>query len=592
MRRTWALVAGVLAVAAVVAPAVRAEGPQAPAWEPRAATYGITVDRNVAIEMSDGVVLDADVYFPANPDGSKATGPFPVALVQTPYNKSVQNPADEYLVSRGYVDVVVDIRGTGGSEGVFDQTFSTRSQLDGKELVEWAASQPWSTGRVGLHGESYYAINQLLTAAQQPKGLAAIFPVVPTGDNYRTNFPGGYLTSLFVVSLLDAAYGSTPPGYLGDDPLRALRTLGSRPASVLLQAENSAGLLAGDARSYDGPGYAAISPLAMLDRIQVPTFVVGGWYDALSQRDGPLLFQGLRARNVPVKLLMGPWYHTTPGEGLPADGIPSLDALRLRWFDRWVAGRADPGMDTFGPVVYHREGEGRYHVAPHWPVPGVRWQRAHLGAGGTLGPAPGSGDPDLLPWQPASGPCSRSTYVGTFGLAPSTPCETDDSLNDRTGLVYELPVEEDLTLAGPVSARLFVSTTTTDAFVTLHLSDVDPVTGVATELTGGWDSLAFRALDEERSAKVGDDYVIPYHPYTEASVQPAEAGKVYEWWVEIRPLAARIPAGHRLRLSVQTSDTVRFLPTAPRLQGAVGSVVKLHHDAEHPSAVVLPVAPN
>ena len=141
-----------------------------------------------------------------------------------------------------------------------------------------------------------------------------------------------------------------------------------------------------------------------------------------------------------------------------------------------------------------------------------------------------------------------------------------------------------------MSAHLYVASSRSDAFVTLHLEDVDPKTATASELTSGWDSLVFRALDPSRSTVVGDDVVVPFHPYTKESVEQLQAGRVYDWWVEIRPLAATIPAGHVLRLSLQTSDTVRFLPTTPRLAAAVGSVLSVYHDTAHPSAIVLPSA--
>jgi predicted acyl esterase len=177
--------------------------------------------------------------------------------------------------------------------------------------------------------------------------------------------------------------------------------------------------------------------------------------------------------------------------------------------------------------------------------------------------------------------------VGTFGLAPSTPCETDNAANDTTGLAYDLPVKRGLDLTGPMSARLHVSTTGSDAFVTLHLEDVAP-DGTASEITGGWDTLSLRALDMRRSTRVGRD-IIPFHPYTQDSVQQIESGRVYEWWVEIRASAARLEPGHRLRLSVQPSDAVRFLPTAPKTAAMAGSALTLHHDRQYPSYVVLPV---
>lgn len=599
MRRRLVVLAAAVALGALAAPLVHAGPAGVPddGWRARPATFGVHVQEDVRIAMSDGTLLAADIHRPAKADGSPAPGRFPTLLVQTPYNKNVQDPANPYLVQRGYVDVVVDIRGTGGSEGAFDASFSAASQRDSYELVQWAARQPWSSGDVGTHGSSYFGINQLLTAAQRPPALRAIFPVVPTGDNYRSNFPGGYLTSLFPFAVQNAANGLIPPGYTGDDPLGAARSMGGKAGGVVIQAGNVAGLLAGDDKTFDGPQYRSNSALWLLDRITVPTFLAGGWYDALSQRDVPMLFTELQKRRVPVKMLMGDWYHTNPGEGLPAGGLRTLDELQLRWFDRWVRGDADPGLAELGPVVYKRVGDGTWHTAPTWPVPGLAHRNAYLGGSsapgttGTLaGVPPATSEPDVLPWHPGSGPCTRSTYVGTFGLAPSTPCETDDRANDLTGLTYELEVgDAPLDLVGPMSAQLFVSTNRPDTFVTVRLEHVDPATGAADEITAGWDSLTLRALDRSRSTRVGRNYVIPFHPYTKESVLEVEPDTVYSWWIEIRPAAVRIPAGHRLRLSIQASDTVRFLPTGRRVAAAAGGVLRVHHDARYPSSVVLPV---
>lgn len=562
-------------------------GDQANTWKPRPATYGVVVTKDVPIEVSDGTVLSANIFRPARPDGTAAPGRFPTLLVQTPYNKDSQDPHSDYLVQRGYVDVVVDVRGAGSSGGTFD-SWGSRQQLDSKELVAWSAAQPWSTGSVGLHGESWYAINQLLTAAQQPPALKAIFPVVPTGDNYRSVLPGGYLTSLFVFDLLDPAEASVPPGYTASDPVRAIETLGTRPASINNANTYNVTTMLGGSGAYDGPYYRQTSPLWLIDRIKTPTFLVGGWYDALSQRDAPLLFHELQKRNVPVKLLMGPWYHTTSGEGLPADGVPIVDEQRLRWFDHYVRGTEDQALSSLPPVTYQRVGDGHFHTAPTWPVPGVRYERLSLSGSGALTRGKGTGAADIMPWQPLSGACTRSTYIGTFGLAPSTPCETDDSLNDRTGLTYDLPVTRTMDLTGPMSAHLYVSTTSTDAFVTLHVEDVDPATGHADELTSGWDTLSFRKLDPRRTTRLGTAGLMPFHPYTKSSVESITSGKVYDWWIEIRPVAARIKAGHVLRLSLQPADAIRFLPTAPALGKSAGSVLSIYHDAEHPSSLVIP----
>ncbi len=110
-------------------------------------------------------------------------------VVQTPYNKDgavsiALGGAFEYLVRRGYVLVTVDVRGTGASEGQWDSS-GEDEQRDGYEVVEWAAAQPWSAGRVGLLRPSYMGLNQLLTAARRPPHREAIFPIAPMADGYR-----------------------------------------------------------------------------------------------------------------------------------------------------------------------------------------------------------------------------------------------------------------------------------------------------------------------------------------------------------------------------------------------------------------------
>jgi uncharacterized protein len=156
------VIRGARRAAACAALALLAAAAPAQAWAPRPATYGVVKQTNVPVTMSDGVRLYADVVRPALKDGSPAPGRFPVVLTQTPYNKSAPqlNFENDYLVERGYVQVIVDVRGTGSSEGMWD-SFGKREQRDGYELVQWVHSRarPWSDGRVALYGTSYGAIN-------------------------------------------------------------------------------------------------------------------------------------------------------------------------------------------------------------------------------------------------------------------------------------------------------------------------------------------------------------------------------------------------------------------------------------------------
>ena len=144
-------------------------------WKPEPATYGIGQRTDVPVKASDGTVLSVNVYYPTNTSGKQAAGKFPVLLTQTPYGKGTlgslpgtagsQTGANDYLVQRGYIDVVADVRGTGSSEGTFG-FFDPAQTADGVTLVNWAARLPGSDGKVGLYGASYLGINQLLTVGR------------------------------------------------------------------------------------------------------------------------------------------------------------------------------------------------------------------------------------------------------------------------------------------------------------------------------------------------------------------------------------------------------------------------------------------
>ena len=572
------------------------------AWAARPATYGIVIDKDVRVVMADGVRLDVDIRRPAGQDGSAAKGKFPVIVTQTPYNKNSPqlNFASDYLVQRGYVQVISDVRGTGSSEGAWD-SFGPLEQADGKTLVEWAGAQPWSNGSIGLAGASYGAINQLLTAAQQPKGLKAIFPIVPSADTYRDIVgSGGQVNASFIPLWLGLVTGtsSLPPTYIASDPVGAALSVASHLSNVTgFQGRTVSQSLEGGTTAFDGPFYATRSTINKISRIKVPAFVVGGWFD-LFQRGEPMIYQALRKQGNPTRLIMGPWTHLqgSQGAGLPADGVPSLDELRLRWFDHYVRGIKDPGLDHDVPqVTYFDNALGHYKTATSWPPAGTTYTTLNLsgvstlgGASGTLGTAPGKGS-DMFPYLPVTGVCTRSTEQWTAGAFMGTPCDSDNSGNDRFGLSYDLPVTKPLKLTGSFAARLFVSTTGKDGQITARVEDVD-ATGKANQLTAGWQVLSLRALDSAKSEKSGGLITRPWHPYTKDSVQTVTPGRVMEVWVEIFGSATTIAPGHHLRLSIQAADTPHLAAPVPQLVNTSGSMLTIVHDAAHPSQLVIPVA--
>ena len=217
----------ILCVAAVAAAAVPAMAAADGPWHAEAARYGVSKPVEHMVTMSDGVKLAADVYRPTLPSGAPAPGHFPVILSQTPYGKRSSVTTQSmgqgmggdgfypYLVERGYIDVVADVRGTGSSEGDFS-LFGPRERQDGVELARWAAALPGSTGRVGLAGSSYVGLNQIFTAALggPHSPVKAIIPSTVGSNLYRDLAFGGGISNLEFATVwegLRASMVGSPP---------------------------------------------------------------------------------------------------------------------------------------------------------------------------------------------------------------------------------------------------------------------------------------------------------------------------------------------------------------------------------------------
>lgn len=464
-------------------------------------------------------------------------------------------------------------------------------------MVEWAAAQPWSDGSVGMWGASYMAISQLFTAAQQPPHLKAIFPILPMGDSYRDMvFPGGQDNTGFIPFWLVLVSGSAlvPPDYALDgtpaDLARALGELGQHALDLPgYDANNELQALAGDT-SYDGPYWKTTSPLEVVDNIRVPTFVVGGEHD-IFQRGEPLIYERLK-QHVTTRLLIGPWTHQdgSAGAGLPAGGVPSLDSIALRWFDHYLKGMSTD-IGSIPEVTQYVLGTGQWETRTDWPDPSLTPSRLYLGAGNTLGSAPPPPSaPDTFLQNPVSGVCTQSTSQWSAGILAPVPCTTDNRLDEATsGVSYTTaPLTHALQFDGPLFADVWVSTTASDAVVTVRVTDVAP-DGTSTELTDGWLAASFRAVDASRSRYVDGQLMQPWHPFTRDSVLSVPAGQAVELPIEIFPTDAVIPAGHSLRLYVGPNDFPHAVPPVSQLAGELGVVVQVLHDPQYQSYLELPV---
>ncbi|MFL6023080.1 MAG: CocE/NonD family hydrolase [Marmoricola sp.] len=580
------------------------------AWAPRAAQYANTVTlSDLPIPMDDGVVLRGDLILPADANGKAIDKKFPVIATITAYNKGVQQYAGglaggdpKFLVERGYAQLTVDARGTGTSAGQWC-TFCAREDKDFSEVMQWAHEQSWSNGLTAMDGPSYMGIAQIFAAAGHPDGLKAIFPQVPGADVYRDVVASGGQLDVGFMPLwlgLVTVTGLIPPMSPPSDP-SPLMTLADHLASagtftvpLVLKA------FAGQEPAYDGPFYTQRSPINVVSKVNVPTFFVSGEYD-LFQRGTPLLFENLQKRGVPTKMIIGPWNHlqASGGGDVGKAGLGTLDELKLRWFDHYVKGLADPGLDAdVPPITYYEQGTGAWKSAGSWMgdrhagVYKLSGTSQTAGADGTLttGTAT-SGSSSVYP-IPVSGLCTRSTDQWTAGvmseLKLDNPCNTNNAWNDKTGVVFSTaPVTKAVTLQGPINARLYVSSTSGDGMLSVAIEDEAP-DGTVSRLTGGWQVISHRALNTAKSRYLDGQLIQPYHPFTKAAQAKLPAGAIAPVDVEVFPTGAKILPGHRLRIAVQAFDIPHLAPIFPDLLSTL-TVINIVNSAHYPSRIVLPL---
>jgi len=517
----------------------------------------MVIDWDVPITMDDGVVLRADVFRPDEPA--------PVILTYGPYAKGLafqDGYADQWRmmvaahpdvargssnkfanwevvdpekwVPDGYACVRVDSRGAGRSPGFLDP-FSPRETRDLYECVEWAGTQPWSTGKVGINGISYYAMNAWHVAGLQPPHLAAICVWEGAADFYREGTHHGGILCTFMRNWYDKQVIVVQHG-VGDRGARSVVT-GETVAGPETLTE--AGLAAARAdfgaqvsgRPLDGEFYAERS--ARWENITVPLLTAANWGGQGLHTRGN--FEGFTRAASPRKWLevhgLEHWTHFYTDYG---------QDLQKRFFACFLHGDESAWRDQPPVQLQVRALDGFIPRSEReWPLARTRWTRLYLW------PVKN----ELGPVQPG-GESSIEYRAGGEGVTFTAP-----------------PLETGTEITGPLSARLFVSSTAADAdmFCVLRVlapdgSDVtfpgaiDPHTPIAQ----GWLRVSHRKLDPELSTEYR-----PYHTHDE--IQALVPGEVYQADVEIWPTSLIIPAGYRIALTVRGRDWEVRRPGAPRL---------------------------
>ena len=557
--------------------------------------YEVTVQRNVAAKMRDGATLRADIYRP------KAEGKFPVLLVRTPYDKTGTINFGLRAAARGYVVIAQDVRGRFTSEGEW-YPFKNES-LDGYDTVEWAATLPYSNGKVGMFGGSYVGATQYLAAISKPPHLAGICPTV-TASNYHDGwtYQGGAFEQWFNESW------ST--GLAMDTMRRRVETNNSALAWTKILPLRGYPVLEGPETEGVAPYFTDWLAHPSFDDywkrwsiedhyadIQVPVFGVGAWYDIFlggTLRNYVRLKKeaGTEAARNGQRLAVTVGGHAGGGRKIGAvdfgEKLPADDEdVMLRWYDWLLKGEAN-GVEKEKPVRIFVMGKNEWRDEDDWPLARAKSTRYYLHSGGSANSLSGNGA--LNPTAPAEEKADQYVYdpsdaVPTIGgplccgplptgIGPEDqrPAEARNDV-----LVYTTAAfSKDTEVTGPVSLDLYVSSSAVDTDFTGKLVDVWP-NGFAQNLTEGILRLRYRNSQEKPEL--------------------ANPGETYHITVDLWATSNVFLAGHKLRLEVSSSNFPRFdrnMNTGEE-QARATRMVKatnvIYHDRAHPSAMVLPVVP-
>jgi predicted acyl esterase len=489
------------------------------------------VIETVWIPMPDGTKLAARLWLP---DGARDT-PVPCILEYIPYRRRDRTRMrDEsmhpHFADAGYAAIRVDQRGSGDSEGVMLDEYADIETQDGVDVIGWIAAQDWCDGKVGMFGKSWGAYNSFQVAAKRPSALRAIAPVMGTDDRWREDihFYGGCLASdNFWWGAIMQLYNAMPPDpeIVGADRWRyiwkeRLDAMTFWPAQWLEHQTHDAMWRRGSiAESYAD--------------VDIPVYFFGGWADLF--RDTP--FRIAEHLTGPVKVLMGPWAHLYPHEGVPG---PRADFIAevIRFWDHWLKG-VDTGLmdeprlrfflqDSAPPSGTLTARTGTWVEETAWPSPHVtteRWSLNH----GTL-------DADPVP-GPAMAVCSPQTFgaaggdMCSFAIPGDMP--VDCRLDAGGALSFRGPVlDAAKDILGQPSVALRLSADRAQGLVAVLLIDEAP-DGAQSLITRGFCNLTHRQDD--------------------AAPSPVIPGEDMDLTVPLHGIGYRVPAGHRLVVQVASA---------------------------------------
>ena len=580
---------------------------------------GVRFESTIPIKMRDGITLYSDLFMP------KGNGKYPVLLERTPYNRTAPFSRGLSLDSitaalSGYVVMIQDCRGRFESEGEFHPFVNEIN--DGHDTIEWIANQDWCDGNVGMFGGSYVGATQWLAAMSQPPALKAITPGI-TASNYHEGwtYQGGafeldFNLSWALIHLVSANYENlvnnfgAPTGKIEELTDMADHLMDEYSHLPLKDWPALKGIGDFYYRWLEHPEYdeywKSIAIEEHYNNIDVPALSIGGWFD---------IFMGGTIKNFVgmskngktsnarsnQKLLIGPWVHPGMLPGFPGvpvgeeyfgirsySGVIDMHGILLKFFDHHLKGIQN-GLSDEKPINIFVMGENAWREESEWPLSRAINTNYYMSSNGNANSRNGDGllgtkqtgnsDTDTFIYDPqfpvptkGGGLCCYDALGGAGAFDQS-----DVELRNDV-LVFSTPVlDKDIEVTGPITVKLYASTSGKDTDFTAKLVNVYP--------------------DDEKAINLTDSIIrARYRNGTEKAVL-LEPNEVYEYTIDLWSTSNVFKKGHKIRIDISSSNFPRFdrnLNTGGQI-GEETDFIKatqtIFHNDEFPSHVILPLVP-
>ena len=539
------------------------------------------------IEMRDGVNLYTDVYIP------EGEGPFPIILSRVPYGTKsdyiLQPFYGEYFNERGYVYVSQNVRGKFGSEGIFTAYVEGQEIPDAYDTIDWIVKQEWSDGNVGVMGESYYGYTSLMAAVSGHPAVKAISPANITLAREKQSLDGVFpiqasgLWTLNMDDIVNGKYQDTDSLDLYHLPMITLGSVNNMRDNLWIERV--------EGYSKD-PRKLKEEAIEQYKKIQVPALHFGGWYDTFT-RGSIAIWNGIQtySENPDVHnkqwLVMGPWDHdsmsvhiaditpkTTIGKrDFGINAINTYGETVTAFFDYFLKGENNGFIDN-KRIRYFNIGDDDWRETDEWPPASSEVQSLYLSPNKMLSiNTPSQNSVRSYRYDPSK---PITITEGTNIWSRSAQMRERSVLLERDDvLVFETEaLEKDLEITGDVSLELFASSSAIDTDFTAAIVDIYP-DGYSLLIQEG----ILRASHRNKTES-------PSH------INPNE---IYQFNIDLWSTSYAIPAGHKLRLEVSSSNFPRFARNLNNGKpfGMSSDIViadqKIYFGEKYPSRLLLPV---